>query len=45
MTESNNDKDSDYKYFRHTYLLGSNLFSIKKEEKGAKETMAIKNIG
>ena len=38
ITESNNGKESDYKYFRHTYLLGSNLFSVKKEEKGSKDT-------
>lgn len=38
ITESTNGNQSDFKYFRYTYLLGTNLFSIKKEEKGMKDT-------
>ena len=38
ITESSTDKDGMAKNFRYTYLLGSNLFSIKKEEKALKDT-------
>jgi hypothetical protein len=38
VTESTLGSKDELKYFRYTYLLGSNLFSIKKEEKGIKDT-------
>jgi hypothetical protein len=38
ITESSRGSKDELKYFRYTYLLGSNLFSIKKEEKGMKDT-------
>ena len=38
VTESTKGSKEELKYFRFTYLLGANLFSIKKEEKGMKDT-------
>ena len=38
ITESSKGSKDELKNFRYTYLFGSNLFSIKKEEKGMKDT-------